>query len=617
MCLVGENGTGKSNILELIAAIAATIGISPGIALYRGNPLSEPHDLTLTISVGGSLDDLFAETEHSVWATSLNLTWNGFLSVKSHCSQNGSPKTTVEAGGCDPAQAKNLAGRLINTFQARKTIHHLFLDADRSYPPVSIENHEYAEVLQRDWDSDQWKRRRAHLPTRTLYKEWIEYFIATESQQATRHIQEERRASTQNSPRPPFVDHFNPFKGSLAKVLPHLKFEGVDTTQRTLNFDTAGVPLKFTQLSGGEREIAFLVGQIERFQLREGLLLIDEPELHLNPDLIRIWIAFLRDTVTNGQFWIATHSLEAVEVAGKSSSFVLQRKSGTRRVERVDPLEKLPMLAVLTSALGSPGFSISRRRFLFIEGERGLGERERFHKLLGDPDVNRFMEAGGCRDVTRKVSAVRELANEADNPIRVGGIIDRDFRRPKELQTLAQEAGIVVLPCHEIENFFLHPATLESIAFDHAVSVSSESLIVEAADKFAGGWIQQRAFARLGDKVSWNPNFKSVAWTYDWTKITEDKAAFVAAVVVSANSPSDAALIENELNDAIATYENDRTSPDFWKKCMGKQAMTPVASKLGLAGADFLEQAVIQKWIHGRVPLPIELEELRTKVAAI
>jgi predicted ATPase len=57
-------------------------------------------------------------------------------------------------------------------------------------------------------------------------------------------------------------------------------------------FDSSGVHLPFAELSDGEREIAFLVGQIERFKLRRGLLPIDEPELHLNPDLLRTWLQF-------------------------------------------------------------------------------------------------------------------------------------------------------------------------------------------------------------------------------------------------------------------------------------------------------------------------------------
>lgn len=50
-----------------------------------------------------------------------------------------------------------------------------------------------------------------------------------------------------------------------------------------------------------------------------------EPELHLNADLVRAWVSYLKGTVKTGQIWIATHSLEAVEVAGQTATFVLER----------------------------------------------------------------------------------------------------------------------------------------------------------------------------------------------------------------------------------------------------------------------------------------------------
>jgi hypothetical protein len=83
-------------------------------------------------------------------------------------------------------------------------------------------------------------------------------------------------------------------------------FRGVDTRKRTVLFEVDGTSLTFDDLSGGEREIAFLLGQIERFRLRRGLLLIDEPELHLNPELLRRWLSYLRGTAESGQVWIAT-----------------------------------------------------------------------------------------------------------------------------------------------------------------------------------------------------------------------------------------------------------------------------------------------------------------------
>ena len=58
-------------------------------------------------------------------------------------------------------------------------------------------------------------------------------------------------------------------------------------------------------------------------------------------------------------------------------------------------------------------FPISKLLFVFVEGEEGVGERERFHKLAGLPQNVRFMECGSCNEVLRRVAAIKALANEA------------------------------------------------------------------------------------------------------------------------------------------------------------------------------------------------------------
>jgi ABC-type uncharacterized transport system ATPase subunit len=47
VCVVGANGTGKSHLLELIAACAHRLGLTPGIEIPRGNPFADPHDFSL------------------------------------------------------------------------------------------------------------------------------------------------------------------------------------------------------------------------------------------------------------------------------------------------------------------------------------------------------------------------------------------------------------------------------------------------------------------------------------------------------------------------------------------------------------------------------------------
>jgi uncharacterized protein DUF4435 len=118
------------------------------------------------------------------------------------------------------------------------------------------------------------------------------------------------------------------------------------------------------------------------------------------------------------------------------------------------------VLSALSRAVGTPAFSIAQLLFIFIEGEQGVGERERFRKLAGVPQNVRFMECGSCNEVVRRVEAIKALANEAEAGIRIGGVVDRDFRGTAEVKSLLDSNGVYALPVHEIENFYLHPATL-------------------------------------------------------------------------------------------------------------------------------------------------------------
>lgn len=620
ICLVGENGTGKSNILELLSASAHRLGISAGVEIPRGDPFQENHDFTVVLKLS---DDPLALIGEEAWEAhfgSLGVEWDGTLVLDSRVKDSDRVEVISAGGISDPPVAQGFASHVVNHLRARQEIQHLHLDADRSYPPFHLQPHEFAAALASDWESAESKKQWAYRPSRTLYEEWNKFFLAHESQVATDFVGRIRQAREANGPAPEFEDPFVSFKDSVRKVLPHLVFVRADTKQRSLIFDTADLELPFFKLSGGEREIAFLIGQVERFQLRQGLLLIDEPELHLNPDLLRTWLAFLRDTVEEGQVWIATHAPEAVEVAGRESSFFLERGKETRTVRQASPLGERPVVSVLASSVGAPAFNLWGRRFIYIEGDRQTGERERFFRICGEPTVNRFIEGGGCGEVVRRLRDVLDLASETDEQLHVGGVIDRDFRPETELDKLREVTPVYVLECHEVENLFLHPDALKFLLGRSGTEANEAGdKLRRASDGFAGRWILQRALALQPTLAEQASGLRRVAGGITWNQ-------FEAGPDIALRTIADAAveLVADEaerlivaLKSSLDTYSVVRLSGDLWKECLGKEVLGAIPSSFDITNAAAFEKQVVHLWDRGEVSLPEEVKHLREYVSSL
>lgn len=92
---------------------------------------------------------------------------------------------------------------------------------------------------------------------------------------------------------------------------------------------------------------------------------------------------------------------------------------------------------------------------------------------------------------------VTDLAAETGEQLRVGGVVDRDFRSTAEVTAMSTTEGVHVLGCHEVENMFLQPAALDSLIARAGGGGNGGTVIQAAADRFAGLWIAQCADSRL------------------------------------------------------------------------------------------------------------------------
>lgn len=603
VCLVGANGTGKTHILELISACAHRVGLSSGVDIPRGDPFNdEVKDFELQIylapGVSEALDTPFGQPEYYA-------AWDRTLTIR------GSDHVLI-AGGVDEANAVNFGNLVANQLRLSKEVHHLTLDADRAFPKRDMPAHEMAQTFEQHWHDAEWNKTRSFATTRTLYGEWIKYCLARENKAANRFYQEARRLAEAGEPAPAFSDAFASYRSSLREVMPHLLFAGADQERKAVFFDTAGLELRFDQLSGGEREIAFLVGQIDRFGLRQGIFLLDEPELHLNPDLVRSWVSYLSNTVAEGQVWLATHSLEAVEAAGQTATILLERDDESKLVTQAGTIAGHPMLSALSRAVGTPAFSISGLRFIFVEGEEAIGERERYRRVTEMGADTRFIECGSCGEVIRRLAAIQALARESGQSIRVAGVIDKDWRNGATLRGLQDEFGLIPLPVHEIENFFIEPSTLQSLATQNGIEGFDALTAIQAAsDERAGGWIMQHATSTdEGAEVSkLGSEAKAQAYSLAWAGIEADEAGALQSIVDrSGLSEELAPKLMRRLQAFSKVYRRKRASADLWASCEGKEIAKRICAQVGFVDTPALERATTKLWqSSGTVPEQVQL----------
>jgi energy-coupling factor transporter ATP-binding protein EcfA2 len=634
ICLVGENGTGKSNLLELLAWAAPFFGISQaGDVVKRTLPPIRPEPLNIEVVLDVS-DELTLEgvDPTSIGGGSLD-GWDGTLVFRAWGEQvdpdpgpagpgphplvlntqhgNFFLRATVLAGGmASENEAFNAGQALVSRAQSRDEVLHLYIDSERVFPAIALQDADVVAAARQDTGAPQWIRQQAAIATSNLYLEWMRAMIGDQQRRQGEYYELARRAKEAREPIPEPEDPLDGYRASLTDVLPHLAFNRLDQSERRLIFDTAGEELPYEDLSGGEKELAFLVGQVERFGVTRGLFLLDEPELHLNAELLRRWIDYLRDSTETGQVWVATHALEVVETAGLNTTFVMERDAD-RRVRHADPLGDRPALATLAPLLGTPAFSLAASRFALIEGERPGRERERFARVLGSSSTDRFIESGGCREVLRRLEGLRAVASEAEQ-LRVGAFIDRDFRSDAQAAELEHETGVLVLPVHEIENLFLHPPLLTKLLeqTDQAGN-DPHGLLRDVADARAGQWVWERTISRREWQEIPGTGIE-LSHQLAWSEI-EQNSSELARRLTQCFDGDEATLTQRRaaFSETFAAYRQLRDDPDrLWKEMLGKQALTEVAARLGLADVEALESRAAHLWKTEALTRPPETESM-------
>jgi len=303
------------------------------------------------------------------------------------------------------------------------------------------------------------------------------------------------------------------------RFFPGKAFQGVTVNDRgELEFAVSvqgGNKHDINDLSSGEKEILFGYLRLRNNAQRQSIILLDEPELHLNPKLIQglpqfyekyvgadlenqIWTvthsdAFLREAISSGGTKVL-HMREAVpDLVGQNQ---IQEISGRREEENA-------ILELIGDIAGyRPGGKI-----VVFEGEGSEFDRRMTAKLFPAFDRKMNFVSGGNKATVRRLHQV--LDAQADRARMTFSIVDRDDAGSGEAN---EDRGMYMWDAYHIENYLLEPGiilevlrriSLNDTAFENEEEVDEalEVIAEEQTEDMVESWVRGRAFKAIGDVI--------------------------------------------------------------------------------------------------------------------
>ena len=210
--------------------------------------------------------------------------------------------------------------------------------------------------------------------------------------------------------------------------------------------------------SDGEKQVFSILADLTELDDSNKLIIVDEPELNLHPELAeRLW-TLLENEFPDISFIYATHSISFALRENVDKVYVLSNDS--KNITSFSGFDDLPRNEI-NSFLGSLPGILSTNKVVVTEGHDKSFDSIFYRWILEDHKIEIF-PGGACTDV---VDIVRKkgIWGKISTNISLIGAIDSDYRDDSYISTLCSE-GIIILPLHEAESFLCIPRVICSIS---------------------------------------------------------------------------------------------------------------------------------------------------------
>ena len=302
----------------------------------------------------------------------------------------------------------------------------------------------------------------------TLYN-YVNKYANIKTQMATEFVLQMMRDDSQKNNDTNGESLATTMKELFKRFFPGKEFEGVKANERDeLEFSVTvrdGNKHDINDLSSGEKEILFGYLRLRNSAQRQSIVLLDEPELHLNPKLIRglpqFYQKYVGDDLDN-QIWTVTHSdaflREALGQVGVRVYHMSEAFSGGPDENQVREIGQGDEEEAIFELIGDIAAYRAGGKIVIFEGENSEFDKRMAGILF--PTYERRMNfiSGGNKATVRRLHEALERQENSASGL-VFSIVDRDGTEP----TGEEGNGRFTWDVYHIENYLLDPKILLNV----------------------------------------------------------------------------------------------------------------------------------------------------------
>jgi len=367
-------------------------------------------------------------------------------------------------------------------------------------------------------------------------------------------------------------------------------------------------------LSSGEKEIVYGYLWLRTGPPQRSVILVDEPELHLNPALVQglpiFYKKYLADAL-NAQVWIVTHSDAILRQAVRAPEMAVYHMArplgdGEQQALRIDNQDAVE--AAVLDLIGDLAAYRPYAKIVLVEGSKETRfDVDMIRRLFPDlAERANFLSVGDRRMTSGVRVRLLEVLREAGLAGRATSISDRDLSLtayPGE-----GDADHFCWPVYEIENFLLNlPIIRDAIQLLlRNDPFETDEMVVEKLRELATNLVNQLALDEVQHLLdSEFANSLSIGGS------RKDPVAELTASASGSKeriSQLDASKdrISSLIEESITRYEADIESNAFLSNFPGDRLLRALAAELGINGDHFSNACLDQAQRSGYRPPEME-----------